>query len=147
LAGLLDRAHVSTDDAPRLAFARPYSRVAVGASNDSPGHFNGQSSEKRRDGDILSHASDAELYRLVRSKSHNTGTMCLEILGFGRELAIGTGEQKVVRNNARKRCHVAAELGRAKLRFARDDFGVWWTNENGLEFTHCHFPNAIAQLA
>ena len=76
---------------------------------------------------------DAELERGVLADTEDPGVMGAEVLGFGRELAVGAGEEQVIGDEPSERIDVGAELRRPQRGLERYDFWVIDADQNGLK--------------
>jgi len=128
------RAHVTADHTPRTAgFARPDARISERSSIQRARDFDREPRAKAGHGDVWTDASHSKLLGLVLSKANNARSMRLEILTLGRELAVRTGEEEILRDQRIELRHVGVELSEPKPRLDADDFRVGFTDEHGFE--------------
>lgn len=114
-------------------FAGPDAGVPVEPSDGVAGDFDDEMSAQGDDGDVGTDAANAKVVRVVLAYADGAGAVCVEILGFGGELAVGAGEEEVVVDESIERRDVGGELGGAKLCLESDDLGIGISDEDGLE--------------
>ena len=125
-------AHMPADNTPAsVVVTRPNSRVAICAAHDSPGDLYLEPRTQRCDRNIASDSPDAQLLWLVIAESNETGSMRVEVPQLRRKIAIGPGEEEIVRKQLIEDRCIRVELSGAKARFKLDDLGIWRTNQDG----------------
>ena len=88
-------------------FALPYASVTVHTAYNVLAYRHHQMSAQRSDHHIVSNVTDAELLRLMTSKTHSAGPMRIKILGLASDTTIGTGKEEIVRQKRIKRNGIA----------------------------------------
>ena len=120
-----------TDHTPSAAiFSRPDSRIAPGPAHRLARHFNDEMGAQRNERNARADATNLKLLRSVLAEADDTRAMCLEVLGFRSELPIGSGEEKIVRDELLERLDVGFELRTAKGLLERDDFRIIRSDED-----------------
>lgn len=120
-------------NAPLPVFVAPHPRVTESALHGIALDFDDQVGAKSDEGGAGTEPPDAQLEGVMLADTHRPAAMGGEILGFGRKLAVGAGEQQIVRDEARESLDVGRQLCRAKLGFDGHDFGSVGADENGVK--------------
>lgn len=124
---------------PLFAFlARPHPSVTIRAPDNAAIYLNHESRTQCSDRNIDPNASDLKFLRFVSAKPNNTGSVRIQILSLGSELAVRPCEKKSVGDQAIQNAHVCSKLCGYKLLLERHDLRIGRATEHVFQFSQSH---------